>query len=113
MNHYIYAQILNMQAMAKTFGQSCELAATKDDGKISKDEAKQLKRIKAAVEMFCKELDKVKAYAEDTASTISSLVAPDLISSTILSASRLLPCCSAGISPPSSNVSEKLIPSCR
>ncbi|WP_295343313.1 hypothetical protein [uncultured Prevotella sp.] len=47
--------------MAKTFGQSCELAATKDDGKISKDEAKQLKRIKAAVEMFCKELDKVKA----------------------------------------------------
>ena len=49
MNHYIYAQILNMQAMAK------------DDGKISKDEAKQLKRIKAAVEMFCKELDKVKA----------------------------------------------------
>ena len=29
MNHYIYAQILNMQAMAKTFGQSCELAAMK------------------------------------------------------------------------------------
>lgn len=61
MNHYIYAQILNMQAMAKTFGQSCELAAMKDDGQISKDEVKQLKRIKAAVEMFCKELDKVKA----------------------------------------------------
>lgn len=36
MNHYIYAQILNMQAMAKTFGQSCELAAMKDDGQISK-----------------------------------------------------------------------------
>ena len=61
MNHYIYAQILNMQAMAKTFGQSCELAAMKDDGQISKDEVKQLKRIKAAVEAFCKELDKVKA----------------------------------------------------
>ena len=44
MNHYIYAQILNMQAMAKTFGQSCELAAMKDDGQISKDEVKQLKR---------------------------------------------------------------------
>lgn len=55
-----YAQILNMQAMAKTFGQSCELAAMKDDGQISKDEVKQLKRIKAAVEAFCKELDKVK-----------------------------------------------------
>lgn len=49
-----------MQAMAKTFGQSCELAAMKDDGQISKDEIKQLKRIKAAVEAFCKELDKVK-----------------------------------------------------
>ena len=59
MNHYIYAQILNMQAMAKTFGQSCELAAMKDDGQISKDEVKQLKRIKAAVEAFCKELDKL------------------------------------------------------
>lgn len=60
MNHYIYAQILNMQAMAKTFGQSCEMAALKDDGKISRDEEKQIKRIKAAVEQFCKELDKVK-----------------------------------------------------
>ena len=42
MNHYIYAQILNMQAMAKTFGQSCELAAMKDDGQISKDEAQAM-----------------------------------------------------------------------
>ena len=32
MNHYIHAQILNMQAMAKTFFQSCEMAAMKDDG---------------------------------------------------------------------------------
>ena len=60
MNQYIHAQIVNMQTMAKTFGQSCELAAIKDDGKVSKEEAKQLKRIKAAVEAFCKELDKVK-----------------------------------------------------
>ena len=64
MNHYIYAQILNMQAMAKTFGQSCELAAMKDDGQISKDEVKQLKRIKAAVEAFCKELDKVNTQRD-------------------------------------------------
>lgn len=60
MNHYIHAQILNMQAMAKSFCQACELAATKDDGKISRDEAKQLKRIKAAVESFCKELNRAK-----------------------------------------------------
>lgn len=60
MNAYIHAQIMQMQAMAKTFGQSCEMAAMKDDGKIDREEAKQLKRIKAAVENFCKELDKAK-----------------------------------------------------
>lgn len=60
MNTYIYAQILNMQAMANTFERSCEMAAAKDDGKISRDEEKQLKRIKAAVQAFQKEMEKVK-----------------------------------------------------
>lgn len=60
MNSYIYAQIINMQTMVKTFEQACELAALKDDGKISKDEAKQIKRIKAAAQQFYKELEKVK-----------------------------------------------------
>lgn len=60
MNSYIYAQIINMQTMVKTFEQACELAALKDDGKISKDEAKQIKRIKAAAQQFHKELDRAK-----------------------------------------------------
>lgn len=60
MNTYIYAQILNMQTMANTFERSCEMAATKDDGKISREEEKQLKRIKAAVQAFQKEMEKVK-----------------------------------------------------
>ena len=60
MNSYIYAQIINRQTMVKTFEQACELAALKDDGKISKDEAKQIKRIKAAAQQFHKELEKVK-----------------------------------------------------
>jgi hypothetical protein len=60
MNHYIHAQILNMQAMTKTFLQSCEMASMKDDGQISKDEAKQLKKIKAATEQFYKELERIK-----------------------------------------------------
>ena len=60
MNAYIHAQIMNMQAMAKTFGQACELAAKKDDGRIDREEAKQLKRIQAAVSAFCKELEKAK-----------------------------------------------------
>ena len=36
------------------------MAAMKDDGKISRDEEKQLKKIKAAVQAFQKELDKAK-----------------------------------------------------
>ncbi|MCI7000427.1 MAG: hypothetical protein MR888_08055 [Clostridiales bacterium] len=60
MNSYIEAQIFNMKSMVKVFTQSCELAARKDDGQISKDEEKQLKQIKAAAEKFCKELDKIK-----------------------------------------------------
>lgn len=60
MNSYIEAQIFNMKSMVKVFTQSCELAARKDDGQISKDEEKQLKQIKAAAEKFYKELDKIK-----------------------------------------------------
>ena len=60
MNTYIEAQIFNMKSMVKVFTQSCELAARKNDGQISKEEEKQLKQIKAAAEKFCKELDKIK-----------------------------------------------------
>lgn len=60
MNYYIEAQIFNIKSMVKVFKQSCEIAAQKDNGEISKDEEKQLKQIKAAAEKFCKELDKIK-----------------------------------------------------
>ena len=60
MKTYIHAQILNMQAMVSTFERSCEMAAMKDDGKISRDEDKQIKKIKAAAQAFQKELDKIK-----------------------------------------------------
>ena len=60
MNTYIHAQIMNMQAMVQTFERSCEMAAMKDDGKISREEAKQIKKIKAAAQAFCRELEKAK-----------------------------------------------------
>lgn len=60
MNSYIYAQIVNIQTMVRAFEQACEIAALKDDGRISRDEAKKLKRIKAAAQQFNKELEKVK-----------------------------------------------------
>lgn len=60
MNSYIKAQILNITTMTKTFEQACEMAAMKDDGKISKEEEKQLKKIKAASQKFRKELESIK-----------------------------------------------------
>lgn len=60
MNPYIEAQIFNIKSMVRVFNQSCEMAAIKDDGQISKEEAKQLKKIRLASEAFCKELEKIK-----------------------------------------------------
>lgn len=60
MNSYIQAQILNITTMTKTFEQACEIAAVKDDGKISREEEKQLKKIKAAAQKFRKELEAIK-----------------------------------------------------
>lgn len=60
MNFYIDAQITNMIAMTKTFEQSCEMAAVKNDGVISKEEEKQIKKIKAASQKFRKELESLK-----------------------------------------------------
>ncbi len=59
MNYYIDAQIANIKAIVRTFEQSCRMAATKDDGKISPDEEKALKKISAATQRFIKELDKI------------------------------------------------------
>lgn len=60
MNSFIQAQILNITTMTKSFEQACELAAMKDDGKISREEEKQLKKIKAASQRFRKELESIK-----------------------------------------------------
>lgn len=60
MNSYIKAQILNITTMTKTFEQACEMAAMKDDGQISREEEKQLKKIKAASQKFRKELEAIK-----------------------------------------------------
>lgn len=59
MNYYIDAQCKNMIAMVKTFEAACEIAAKTDDGKISKEEMKQLKKIQAAADKFKKELSKI------------------------------------------------------
>ena len=59
MNPYIASQIYNAQAMARNFEQACQQAAKQDDGKISKDEEKALKKIQAITARFIKDLDKL------------------------------------------------------
>lgn len=59
MNHYIDAQCKNMIAMIHAFERSCELAATQDDGKMSKEEAKTIKKIKESAQKFRTELNKI------------------------------------------------------
>lgn len=59
MNSYINAQIVNMKAMVKTFEQSCKMAALRDDGAISKEEEKVLKKISVATARFIKDLEDI------------------------------------------------------
>lgn len=60
MNTYIEMQIRNMTMMTRTFGQSCQMAAAKDDGRVDKSEEKALKKIEAACQRFIKELESIK-----------------------------------------------------
>lgn len=59
MNHYIDAQCKHMIAMVNTFEQACQMAITEDDGSISKEEEKALKKIRAASKRFKTELNKI------------------------------------------------------
>lgn len=60
MNAFMIGQIANMIALAKTFNQSCKLAASKDDGTINKEEEKTLKKLNTATDKYIKELEKLK-----------------------------------------------------
>lgn len=59
MNYYIDAQCKNMIAMVNTFEQACIMAARKNDGTISKNEEKQLKKIRAATKSFKDKLSRI------------------------------------------------------
>lgn len=59
-NVFMQTEITNMKLLAQTFPQRCEVAATKDDGKIDAEEAKILKRVNAATSRFLKELSRIK-----------------------------------------------------
>ena len=59
MNTFLETQIRNMKFTLQTFQESCRMATLADDGKTSKKEEKQLKRIEQACKNFEKELNRV------------------------------------------------------
>ena len=59
MNPFIKKQCKNMELSLTTFLQSCKVAALQDDGMISKEEEKLLKRLEKASEKFRAEIQKV------------------------------------------------------
>lgn len=60
MNYFIKAQITNMISFAKTFENSCKMAATADDGYMDKAETKALQKISAATAKYIAELKKIQ-----------------------------------------------------
>ena len=59
-NQFMKAQIENMISMVKVFENTCKMAASQDDGSISKEEEKELNKIKKASSRFIADLQKVK-----------------------------------------------------
>lgn len=60
MQSFMNAQRQHIIAMVDVFSNACKLAATKDDGIISKEESKQIKQIETAVERFKTDLSRIK-----------------------------------------------------
>lgn len=59
MNVYLQSELSNMISLVKSFEKVCYLSTKKDDNMISKEEEKQLKKIKKASKRFVKELTKL------------------------------------------------------
>ena len=56
MNEFMKSQVNNALLSLKTLDKSIELAAVQDDGVMSREEQKQVKRIRKAIRRFEKEM---------------------------------------------------------
>ncbi len=59
MNTFIQIQLKYMVSSVEAFMQSCKLAATKDDGIISKEEQRILRKINRASNRYNKQLNRI------------------------------------------------------
>lgn len=60
MNTFMSIQVANMITNLKLFEEAIQLAAYRDDGVLSKEEEKQLKALRKAIEAFRIELKRIK-----------------------------------------------------
>lgn len=56
MNQFMKSQVANALMSLKTLDKSIELAAVQDDGVMSREEQKQVKRIRRAIRRFEKDM---------------------------------------------------------
>ncbi len=59
-NPYLTSQVNSLEATLKIFISGCELSVTKDDGKMDREEARALRRLRAATDRYLKVLEKYK-----------------------------------------------------
>lgn len=60
MNRFMQSQVNNALLSLKTLDQSIEMAAKQDDDGISKEEWKQIRKIRRAIKAFEKKMAKLK-----------------------------------------------------
>ena len=60
MNRFMQSQVNNVLLSLRTLNQSIEMAAKQDDDRISKEEKKQIKKIRKAIRKFETAIAKLK-----------------------------------------------------
>ena len=60
MNRFMQSQVNNVLLSLKTMNQSIEMAAKQDDGKISKEEQKNIRKIRKAIAKFEQAMGKIR-----------------------------------------------------
>lgn len=60
MNRFMKSQVDSALLTLKALSQSLEMSALKDDGEISREETKQIKKIRKAISKFEKKMSKIK-----------------------------------------------------
>lgn len=65
MNRFMQSQVNNALLSLETLNKSLEMSALKDDGVISKEEQRQIRKIRKAIGKFKHSMEKIKQQNEE------------------------------------------------